>query len=141
MGYLSSGRVGEWASGALASERTRGRWPGWMEYAQLGRTGLGAARLVLGTRDFGPQADETDSHAVMDAALDAGLNFFGTANVYEWVNGRNMGVDGATAWPNHDKLSALDIRVFEWRWAILVGRVCQVPDDLFLRLWGNTQLR
>jgi aryl-alcohol dehydrogenase-like predicted oxidoreductase len=50
-----------------------------MEYTQLGRTGLKVSRLVLGTMNFGPQTDEQTSHAIMDAALEAGLNFFDTA--------------------------------------------------------------
>ena len=60
-----------------------------MEYTQLGRTGLKVSRLVLGTMNFGPQTDEADSHAIMDAALDAGINYFDTANVYGW--GENKG--------------------------------------------------
>lgn len=51
-----------------------------MEYTQLGRTGLKVSRLVLGTMNFGPQTNEVDSHTIMDAALDTGLNFFDTAN-------------------------------------------------------------
>ena len=39
-----------------------------MKYTQLGRTGLKVSRLVLGTMNFGPQTDEADSHAIMDAA-------------------------------------------------------------------------
>jgi hypothetical protein len=61
-------------------ERTSRRWLGSMKYTQLGRTGLKVSRLVLGTMNFGPQTDEADSHAIMDAALDAGINFFDTAN-------------------------------------------------------------
>ncbi|MFK4099063.1 aldo/keto reductase [Streptomyces sp. NPDC019531] len=109
-----------------------------MKYTQLGRTGLKVSRLVLGTMNFGPHTDEADSHAIMDAALDAGINFFDTANVYGWGENKgrtesiignwfakggerrdkvvlgtkvygNMGVDDA-AWPNHDKLSAVNIR-------------------------------
>ncbi|WP_058045820.1 aldo/keto reductase [Streptomyces roseifaciens] len=109
-----------------------------MEYTQLGRTGLKVSRLVLGTMNFGPQTDEADSHAIMDAALDAGVNFFDTANVYGWGDDKgrteeiigtwfakgggrrekvvigtkvfgNMGADGAD-WPNHDRLSAVNIR-------------------------------
>ncbi|MDR1427609.1 MAG: aldo/keto reductase [Bifidobacteriaceae bacterium] len=53
-----------------------------MEYTHLGRTGLLVSRLCLGTMNFGPQTDEPDSFAIMDAALDAGLTFFDTANVY-----------------------------------------------------------
>lgn len=53
-----------------------------MEYTQLGRTGLKVSRLVLGTMNFGGQTDPGTSHALMDAALDAGVNFFDTANIY-----------------------------------------------------------
>ncbi|OSC73547.1 aldo/keto reductase [Streptomyces sp. BF-3] len=60
-----------------------------MKYTQLGRTGLKVSRLVLGTMNFGPQTNESDSHAIMDSALGAGLNFFDTANVYGW--GENKG--------------------------------------------------
>ncbi|MEV5968443.1 aldo/keto reductase [Streptomyces sp. NPDC051921] len=109
-----------------------------MEYTQLGRTGLKVGRLVLGTMNFGPQTDEATSHAIMDAALDAGLNLFDTANTYGQTAGKgrteeiigswfardpshrdkvvlatkmygNM-AEGAPAWPNHDKLSAVSIR-------------------------------
>ena len=43
-----------------------------MEYTHLGRTGLSVSRVVLGTMNFGPQTSEADSHAIMDAAHDAG---------------------------------------------------------------------
>jgi aryl-alcohol dehydrogenase-like predicted oxidoreductase len=62
-----------------------------MEYTNLGRTGLKVSRLCLGTMNFGPQTSETDSHAIMDRALDLGINFFDTANVY----GRRKG-EGVT---------------------------------------------
>ncbi|MGQ4514449.1 aldo/keto reductase [Streptomyces sp. DW26H14] len=109
-----------------------------MKYTQLGRTGLEVSRIVLGTMNFGPLTNEADSHTIMDAALDAGVSYFDTANVYGWgenkgrteeiigtwfakggdrrdkvvlatkVNGY-MGADGP-AWPNHHKLSAVNIR-------------------------------
>ena len=53
-----------------------------MEYVRLGRTALRVSRLCLGTMNFGPQTSEDDSFAIMDAALDLGINFFDTANVY-----------------------------------------------------------
>ena len=62
-----------------------------MEYTHLGRLGLVVSRLSLGTMNFGPHASEGDSHAIMDAAIAHGVNFFDTANVY----GRHLGV-GAT---------------------------------------------
>jgi aryl-alcohol dehydrogenase-like predicted oxidoreductase len=53
-----------------------------MEYAYLGKSGLKVSRLCLGTMNFGPETDEKESFRIMDAALDAGINFFDTANVY-----------------------------------------------------------
>ncbi len=53
-----------------------------MEYVNLGRTGLKVSRLCLGTMNFGTVTDETDSFTIMDKALELGINFFDTANVY-----------------------------------------------------------
>ncbi|MDR6972515.1 aldo/keto reductase [Leifsonia shinshuensis] len=105
-----------------------------MEYTHLGRSGLKVSRLVLGTMNFGPQTTEEDSHRIMDAAHDAGINYFDTANVYGQHKGRgatetivgNWFAQGggrrqktviATKlygdmgdWPNENRLSALNIR-------------------------------
>ncbi len=62
-----------------------------MQYTQLGRTGLKVSRFCLGTMNFGSETSEADSFAIMDKALEQGINFFDTANVY----GRSLGV-GAT---------------------------------------------
>lgn len=61
-----------------------------MEYTHLGRTGLSVSRLCLGTMNFGPRTSETDSHAIMDRALETGVNFFDTANVYGWQRGEGV---------------------------------------------------
>ncbi|WP_193106665.1 aldo/keto reductase [Brachybacterium sp. FME24] len=53
-----------------------------MQHAQLGRTGATVSRLVLGTMNFGPHTAEEDAFAIMDRALDQGVTFFDTANVY-----------------------------------------------------------
>jgi aryl-alcohol dehydrogenase-like predicted oxidoreductase len=58
-----------------------------MEYTHLGRAGLQVSRLCLGTMNFGPETPEEDSHKIMDAALEQGINFFDTANVYGWKKG------------------------------------------------------
>ncbi|MBD0737175.1 aldo/keto reductase [Streptomyces sp. CBMA29] len=113
-----------------------------MKYTQLGRTGLKVSRLVLGTMNFGGQTDEPGSHAIMDTALDAGVNFFDTANIYgvDDRKGRTEEILGSwfarggdrrdkvvlatklygnmtqgnawqeEPWPNHQRLSALNIR-------------------------------
>jgi aryl-alcohol dehydrogenase-like predicted oxidoreductase len=105
-----------------------------MQYNRLGRTGLRVSRLCLGTMNFGPETTEADSFTVMDRALELGINFFDTANVYGWKigegiteqivgrwfaqgGGRREKVVLATKvygrmgeWPNESRLSALHIR-------------------------------
>src|SRR5215470_2749882 len=61
-----------------------------MQYVHLGRTGLKVSRLCLGTMNFGPLTTESDSFAIMDRALEAGINFFDTANVYGWKTGEGV---------------------------------------------------
>ena len=61
-----------------------------MQYAELGRTGLRVSRLCLGTMNFGVNASEQESHTIMDRALELGINFFDTANVYGWKTGEGV---------------------------------------------------
>jgi len=105
-----------------------------MEHVHLGRAGLKVSRLCLGTMNFGPQTSEADSHRIMDRALELGINFFDTANVYGWkrgegwteqIIGRWFAEGGGRRektviatkvygemgdWPNTSRLSALHIR-------------------------------
>ena len=105
-----------------------------MHFTHLGRTGLRVSRICLGTMNFGPETDEPTSFSIMDTALEAGINFFDTANVYgrskgrgatEEIVGRWFAQGGnrrertviATKlyadmgdWPNEGRLSALNIR-------------------------------
>ncbi|WP_425428664.1 aldo/keto reductase [Streptomyces yerevanensis] len=53
-----------------------------MRYGHLGRSGLLVSRIGLGTMDFGFTVDESTSFAVMDTAIEAGINLFDTADVY-----------------------------------------------------------
>ncbi len=53
-----------------------------MKYKRLGKTGLKVSPLCLGTMNFGWVTEEKESFAIMDAALEAGVNFFDTADVY-----------------------------------------------------------
>ncbi len=105
-----------------------------MEYVRLGRTGLKVSPLCLGTMNFGPHTTEAEAFAIMDKALEVGINFFDTANVYGWKKGEGVtekiigrwfaqgggrrektviatkvyGLMGD--WPNESRLSALHIR-------------------------------
>jgi aryl-alcohol dehydrogenase-like predicted oxidoreductase len=105
-----------------------------MEYRRLGRTALRVSPICLGTMNFGPLTTEPDSFAIMDRALELGINFFDTANRYggpkgpgttETIIGNWFAQGGGrrekvvlatklfgamTEWPNDSGLSALNIR-------------------------------
>ena len=53
-----------------------------MEYKKLGRTGLKVSRVCLGTMTFGNQCDTAQSHEILDYALEAGISFLDTADIY-----------------------------------------------------------
>jgi len=53
-----------------------------MEYRLLPYTDLRVSRLSFGTMPFGSQADQATSTRMVDQCLDAGINFFDTANMY-----------------------------------------------------------
>src|SRR3984893_5165860 len=53
-----------------------------MEYRQLGRTGVQVSQLCLGCMMFGRVTSAEDAYPIIDRALDAGINFLDTANVY-----------------------------------------------------------
>lgn len=53
-----------------------------MEYRSLGRTGVQVSPLCLGTMTFGARTLEAEGMEIVDVALDAGINFFDTADVY-----------------------------------------------------------
>ena len=59
-----------------------------MKYRPLGRSALKVSALCLGTMNFGPRTSEADSFAILDAALEAGINFVDTADQY----GGHLGV-------------------------------------------------
>lgn len=59
-----------------------------MEYTKLGRSNMSVSKICLGTMHFGPRATEEESHQILDAALEMGINFVDTANVYGGDAGR-----------------------------------------------------
>jgi aryl-alcohol dehydrogenase-like predicted oxidoreductase len=64
-----------------------------MEYRRLGRTGLKVSELCMGTMQFGWTADEDLSHKILNRAIESGVNFIDTADVYSrWAEGNPGGV-------------------------------------------------
>lgn len=53
-----------------------------MKYRQLGRSALKVSELCLGTMNFGPRTSEPESFAILNVAVEAGINFIDTANQY-----------------------------------------------------------
>lgn len=53
-----------------------------MEYIRMGKSGMKVSRMALGCYDFGRNIPEEECHRMMDRALELGINFFDTANVY-----------------------------------------------------------
>ena len=67
-----------------------------MDRVKLGRTGLEVSKVCFGTMTFGGQTDEDTARAMVDRCLEAGVDFFDTANVYnqgaaEIILGRVLG--------------------------------------------------
>jgi aryl-alcohol dehydrogenase-like predicted oxidoreductase len=68
-----------------------------VEYKVLGKTELKVSRLCLGTMTMGWTSSKADSFAVMDYAVEKGINFFDTADIYSfWAEGNDGGV--AESW-------------------------------------------
>ncbi|MBI4300794.1 MAG: aldo/keto reductase [Chloroflexi bacterium] len=97
-----------------------------MEYRNLGRTGLKVSQLCLGCMTFGWGANDETSMAIMQRAVDGGINFFDTADVYggghseevvgQFLKGRRQQIVLATKvrgrkgeGPNDEGLSRLHI--------------------------------
>ena len=71
-----------------------------MQVARVGRSGLSVSRLCLGSMYFGGKTQEREAVQMMDAALDAGIVFWDTSNMYnagrsEEVVGRGLRELGA----------------------------------------------
>jgi aryl-alcohol dehydrogenase-like predicted oxidoreductase len=73
-----------------------------VEYRLLGRTGVRVSPFCLGTMNFGGVTNEDDSIRIIHAALDAGLNFVDTANVYN--NGQSEVAVGKALRDRRDKV-------------------------------------
>ena len=64
-----------------------------MKTRQLGRTGIQVSEICLGTMQFGWTADEATSFEILSAAVEHGINFIDTADIYSrWASGNQGGV-------------------------------------------------
>ena len=61
-------------------------------YRSLGRTGTQVSPLCLGCMMWGRRTEPEDSYAIVDRAIDGGINFLDTANVY--TRGRSEEITG-----------------------------------------------
>lgn len=95
-----------------------------MEYRALGRTGVQVSALCLGCMNFGDDADEALSIRIVHQAMDAGINFLDTADVYsrgksEMITGKALSMDG-----RRDKV-------------FLATKVFNKMDDKDPNAWGS----
>ena len=74
-----------------------------MIYTKLGRSGLKVSRLCLGTMNFGSVTDEKECFAIMDKALELGINFFDTSNNYGSPLGNGITEEIIGRWLAKDK--------------------------------------
>lgn len=73
-----------------------------MNYKRLGKTGLWVSELCMGCMTFGGETDEKTSIAMVERCLEAGINFFDTANVY--TGGRSEEILGKALRPYRDQV-------------------------------------
>lgn len=69
-----------------------------MKYTKLGKSNLEVSQMCLGTMHFGSRTSKEDSFKIMDAALEMGINFFDTANVYGGSGGRGRSEEIIGEW-------------------------------------------
>ena len=97
-----------------------------MQYKSFGRTGVKVSAVCLGCMMFGIKTSADDSYAIIDKALDLGVNFLDTANVYG--KGASETVTGAAL-----KRNGKRSRVF------LATKVFNVMDESDPMSGGNTR--
>ncbi|MDG7016475.1 MAG: aldo/keto reductase, partial [Nitrososphaerota archaeon] len=73
-----------------------------MNYTKLGRSNVEVSRICLGTNNFGGQLDAEQSAKVIRHAVDVGINFIDTANVY--TNGRSEEIIGKAVKEDRERL-------------------------------------
>ncbi|MEH7178582.1 aldo/keto reductase [Neobacillus vireti] len=76
-----------------------------MKYRHLGNSGLRVSALGLGGNSFGSRADQSTSNRIIHQALDQGINFIDTANVYSGTKSEQI-IGEALADRRHDVIIA-----------------------------------
>jgi 1-deoxyxylulose-5-phosphate synthase len=118
-----------------------------MQYVQLGRTGLQVSRLCLGCMSFGdpdrpPQPwslNEGQSRPFFRQALEAGINFFDTANIYSGGSSEEITGRALRSMAQRDEIVVATKAFFPWRNAPNTGflsrkALMQAIDDSLARL-------
>ncbi len=95
-----------------------------MEYRNFGRTGMQVSMLCLGCMMFGGRTTESDSMDIIDHAIDAGINFLDTANVYS--RGKSEETVGKALQRNHKR-----------NWIVLATKVHGWMEDNNPNASGN----
>ncbi|HSU42945.1 MAG TPA: aldo/keto reductase [Casimicrobiaceae bacterium] len=88
-----------------------------MEYRRLGKSGLQVSIVCLGTMMFGDRTDAREANEIVAHALEAGVNFIDTADVY--ANGESERITGAAIGPQRER----------WILATKVGNVMKGDDN------------
>ena len=97
-----------------------------MDYRPLGRTGVNVSPLCLGCMMFGGKTKPEDSFEIIDRAIDAGINFLDTANVYS--RGKSEEVTGKALRRNGKRAQI-----------VLATKVHGRMDDTDPNAWGNSR--
>ena len=105
-----------------------------MQYRQLGRTNIQVSQLCLGTMTWGEQNTESEAHEQLDYAIDAGINFIDTAELYPVppkaeTQGRTEEYLGTWLAKRHDRDKL-----------IIASKVCAAADWIPYLRNGNVSL-
>ena len=70
-----------------------------MQYRVLGSSGMKVSQLCLGTMMFGGQTDATQASRIIDHALESGVNFIDTANIYGYGESEEIIAEALDPYP------------------------------------------
>jgi len=115
-----------------------------MKTKRMGRTGLKVSEICLGTMTFGRQCDEASSFSIMDTAVEMGVDFFDTADVYPVGGGldtvgRTEELVGKWLKGKRDKTNRGCLASISVRRSTGVYAVCRPITSIFTRCTRRTQ--